>query len=257
MIFSAKTDEGYLFKILTELLQINIKSACFKITQDGIRLRDMDDPNCMKVLFDLKLNADMFLSYKFNSNKPINVGINLKHFHKMLKSMKKKDSIELFIEDETSENFGIRVIPKENNRVSTSFIRIHTLQVLDIDIPEGYTRPVIVPSTDFQKMVKDLRNISEKVNFSSYGEYISFQCLIDNVLSKEVKFGENICHNNKEAEIEEEFDINQLLSIVKLAGLNKNIQIYSKKGFPILLKTQVGSLGHMSVFVKTNALIDE
>ena len=40
--FKAKTREGYSIKILAELLQHNIKTACFKITKEGIFLRMMN-----------------------------------------------------------------------------------------------------------------------------------------------------------------------------------------------------------------------
>ena len=251
MFFTAKTTDGHIFKILSELLQTNMKQTYLEISQDGIKMKVMDN----KVLFDLTLEADNFGTYIFNGKAPVNIGINLKHLYKMLKSMKKKDSIELYIVDENMENLGIKVIPRENNRISNSFIRIHTHQTIDMDIPSGYKRPVIVSSSDFQKMIKDLRSISTHVAFKAYEFGISFSCNIDNVYSKDIAFGE--CKEGETERMDEEFDINQLLGIIKIAGLTKNIQIFSKPDFPILFKTLVGSLGTLSIFVKSENMISE
>ena len=53
-------------------------------------------------------------------------------------------------------DFGNRFNQPLNNRITTSFIKIQNLQTIDIDIPEGYQKPIIVPSSDYQKMCKDM-----------------------------------------------------------------------------------------------------
>ena len=102
------------------------------------------------------------------------MGINLTHFHKMLKSIKKKDSLLLFIDEDDSTNLGIRVIPKENNRVSTSYIKIQNQQNIDITLPTGYNNPIIVPSTEYQKMCKEMVNISNTIKIVSKSSFIKF-----------------------------------------------------------------------------------
>jgi len=251
MFFLAKTTEGYVFKILSELLQANMKHVCFNISKEGIKMGIIDHSE--RTMFDLNLDADNFITYKFEGVIPINIGINLKHFHKMLKSMKKKDSIELYIEEQESTNFNIRVIPVGNNRISTSSIRIHTHQTIDMEIPEGYKRPVIVFSSDFQKMIKDLRAISDIVNFKAYESRVVFKCSVDNVFSKDIVFGDNI--EDEKCKLEENFDINQLLAIIKIGGLTKSIQIFSKPGSAVMLKAMVGTLGTLCVYTKGEQLL--
>ena len=135
-LFYCKTTEGYIIKILSELLQNNIKNGCFIVTENGMSFR-MTDSN-RRILFDLTLDADKFTLFKLKK-KQISIGLNLSHFYKMLKNIKKKDSLALFIE-ENKEELGIRVIPKEKNRVTTSFVKVQNLQSLDIDIPFNYNK---------------------------------------------------------------------------------------------------------------------
>ena len=90
VIFKAKTNCAYTIKILAELLQNNLKTACFEIDKEGIKLSMMDHHK--HILIQLSLESENFTIYKFKLKETKFLGINLNHFHKMLKSIKKKDS---------------------------------------------------------------------------------------------------------------------------------------------------------------------
>ena len=64
-LFKAKTQEGHIIKILTELLQHNIKTGCFLITSTGLYLRMMDTHR--KILLNIELLAENFSICKFKS----------------------------------------------------------------------------------------------------------------------------------------------------------------------------------------------
>ncbi len=84
--------------------------------------------------------------------------------------------------------FYIRIIPKEKNRVTTSSIKIHPIQNIIIPSPEGYTKPILIQTNDFQKMCKDMNVIGNQIKLS-YGEtFLKFVCTMDNIFSKEVIF---------------------------------------------------------------------
>jgi proliferating cell nuclear antigen PCNA len=259
VIFKAKTREGYAFKVLAELLQNNIKTACFEVDQSGIRLRMMDHHRT--ILIDLELESDSFSVYKYKSSEKLYIGINLTHLHKMLKSIKKRDSIQLFIDDSSPTDLGIKVIPKENNRVTTSFIKIQNIQNLDIDLPEGYGKPVIVPSGEFQKMCKGLTHISNLTHITSKGFLIRFSSDAGGVMKRSTEFGETEDSDSdtedKEddsPDYEEDFDTEQLTRITKLAGMGGTIQIYPKNENPLLFRSTVGSLGKISIYLKSKNL---
>ena len=144
IIFKCKSNEAYCLKILAELLTNNIKTGCFEIDETGISLCMMDHHR--RVLIDLKLYSENFSVYKFKSKK-MYLGINLNHFHKMLKSIKKKDSIQLYIDDASPTDLAIRVIPKENNRITTSYVKIQSIQNLIID-GEHFRIDTLNPSSD-------------------------------------------------------------------------------------------------------------
>lgn len=259
VIFKAKTREGYVLKILAELLQSNIKINNFIISNTGINLRTMDSRQT--ILIDLELQADNFVVYQYKPVEKMYIGINPAHFHKMLKTIKKRDSIEFFINDDNITDLGIKVIPKENNRITTSFIKIQNSQNLDIGLPEGYGKPVIVPSGEFQKMTKGLSHISNETHISSKGFLIRFSSESDGVLKRCTEFGEiedsdQESDDNKDSDYEDKFETEQLTRITKLAGLSSTMQIYSKTSNPLLFKSSIGTLGKISIYLKSKSLQD-
>jgi proliferating cell nuclear antigen len=258
LLLKAKSREGYSLKVLVELLQNNLKNACFELDKKGIRLTMMDHHKT--ILIDLELEADNFSLYRFKSDEKMYIGINLNHFHKMLKSIKKRDSVELFIESNNPNELGIKVIPKENNRETTSTIKIQSMQYLDTALPEGYGKPVTVPSGEFQKMCKGLTHISNSVHISSKGFLIKFSSDAGGVMKRYTQFGETEEHDDEksstdsEIEYTDDFDTEQLVRISKLAGLSNTLKIYTKLDNPLLFKSAVGTLGYISIFLKSKAL---
>ena len=259
IILKCKTREGYSLKVLAELLQNNIKTACFEVDEKGIRLRMMDTHRT--ILIDLELDADSFSVYKFRPDEKLYLGVNLTHFHKMLKSIKKRDSIQLFIDDESPTDLGIKVIPKENNRVTTSFIKIQNIQNLDINLPDNYNKPVIVPSGEFQKMCKGLTHISNVTHITAKGFLIRFSSDAGGVMKRFTEFGETEDSDgeeddskNDDPEYAEDFDTEQLTRITKLSGLSTNMQIYPKSDNPLLFRCPIGTLGKISIYLKSKNL---
>ena len=145
-IFKAQTGDGYNIKVLIDLLQCNIKIGNFKISKEGIKLRMIDTQK--KILINLILNSKNFQIYKYKLENEICIGVNLLHLYKMLNSIKKKDSIQLFI-NEDKEHLGIKVMPRDNDRVTTSYINTHLIQNLDIRLPKGYTQNIMISSSEY------------------------------------------------------------------------------------------------------------
>lgn len=261
-VFKCKTGEAYHIKVLAELLTNNLKTGCFEVNDIGLNLKMFDHHR--KTLVDLQLLAENFSLYKFKNSNKISMGLNLNHFHKMLKSIKKKDSLQLFIDSSNLNELSIKTIPKENTRITTSGIKIQTVQNLEIDIPTGYSKPVIVPSTEFQKMCKDLSSIgSTNITVKAKDFHIEFIADADGILKRKVVFGEN---EDVESDDEEENIINyqatfatdQLSRITKLSGLSNTMQIFpASNNLPLLFRSSIGSLGKISIFVKSKELVEQ
>lgn len=270
-IFFAQTDEAYKIKVLIEMLCNTIKLACFEISPRGIFLKTTDNED--KLLIDISLNRENFK--KFVCRKTMYIGVNVIHLHKMIKSIKKKEAITLFISEERPSDLAIRIYQPDTMNKITSYVKIQSVQNVDIKIPCGYNYPLIIPSNNFQKLVKSINNSYDKVEITSIYGWIRFLCDAGEVYSREIEFGEfDITNEMKESGITKEslfetdkqmrkskevpdewyhnsFYTYQLFQLIKMTGLNNNIQFYIEPGFPLMMRINIGSLGTLTVYIKS------
>lgn len=246
-IFKAKTTDAYVIRNLIDLLQNNLKTACVELDSTGISMC-MQDSFC-STLISFKLDAEKFNSYKLD--KMIYAGLNLKHLHKTLKSVKKKDILEFFIESENPKELGSHITTKEYNKTISSFIQIQEIQNFDIDVPTDYVNSIAIQSGDIQKLLKEMTCIGNLIKISSSKTHIQFSCNDGDIVRRCVKFG---------AESEEEFsdiyDISHISKIIKISSLDNVLTIFTKKGLPLLMTSNIGSLGKINIYIKSKRQIE-
>ena len=268
IIYSVSTNEAHRLKVLIEMFCHTIKLGCFELNDDGIFMRTTDNEN--RLLIDLGLKRENFKKYK--CTKTLYIGVNVIHLYKMLKSIKKKDAITMFIDDDRPNDLAIRVEQFDRINKTTSYIKIQNVQNIEVGIPTGYGHPIIIPSNNFQKLVKGLNNIYEQVDITSAHGWIRFLCDAGEVYSREVEFGEieddqdNIKQLDKklresgvvpESWYHHTFNTYQLVQLIKIAGLSPNIQVYVNPELPLLFKLKVGSLGELSIYIKSIEQMNE
>jgi proliferating cell nuclear antigen len=252
-IFRCKTTDAHILKILFKLLHNNIKTACFSITAKGIALC-MTDSN-RRTLVKLEMLAREF--NLFHIEEPIiNIGVNVNHMYKLLKSNKKKDSIVLFIREDTPSDLGIQVIPKDHSRVTNSSIRIQNIQNLEIMVPDGYTNHLLVPSSEFCKVCKNMLSMSNTITISAIEDAVRFVCNLGSVYSREEILGENM-NDFQSPHFSDDFDTEQLQRIIEITGLSNNLTIHSTKGLPLFIETRIGNLGNISLYIKSRRQLEE
>ena len=250
-IFEAKTNDAFYIKILIEILQNNIKNGCFELSEEGIEASITDSRRIHRIFTYFKLYAKQFNVYRYSSA-PMSIGLNINHLYKMLKCIKKKDSIILFIEKNRTSDLGITIIPKENNRLTTSYLKIQNLQNLKLPLPVGYSNiPVNIYSTEFSKTIKELANISNIMTIRGKKFQIKFECENSSIYSKEAILGEMNPDDTSDYIFTDDFTAEHLQRITKISGLSSNLQIYFSDGLPLLLKTNIGIIGEFSVYLKS------
>ena len=251
-LFHAATEDGYTVKILAELLQNTIKMACLHVHADGIGLRMMDSHR--HVLIDIHLPASHWKEYSLEPEE-LYLGINLCHLYRMLKSVKKKDTLILSIDTDTPTQLQIRIAPKEQNRMTTSCIHIRTLQSLEIPLPQGYGHPIAIPSGEYQRSLKDLQSVNSKILVALRDRSILLQATADQIFSKQVLFG--VVEDDSPVRYQEWFDTDNFARILKVAGLSNQLFVYAEPSLPILFESKVGQLGWIRVYIKSRDMCAE
>ena len=285
-IFYAEVSKGYVPKVAFDALATNIHKIPLIISKKGISIRvaDRDTPGQAHILWDVTWERKNF-ARGYICTKSGTIRINAKHLQKMLKNVKKKDSLIFFIKKSDENQLGIIIRPMDGTKTGGSVSRSETIYLsiewVDLVLPtlpesyldEGkmrnvYGDPVIVESTDFQKIKKITSVCKTNILVSIQKDnYISFRAGDEKVMSSHLEYGEllkvldesiseesyddsncseesNNCEpliEDSEEEIQdnstfvypsfykEEFDVSLFSPLIKLPGLCIQLEFYVPK----------------------------
>lgn len=250
ILFKAKTNEGFMFKILGEILHNTLKTIPISINSQGITSKIIDSNK--KILLDIELIAKNFITFTYNHQVDnILFGLNVSHFYKIISSIKKKDSLTFEIDSENMNELKIIITPREKDHVEVSTIFIQNIQSIDIEMPTDYKHPVHVSSSKFQKMCKDMLNIGKEINIYGNENFVVFECETPGIYKKQITFGEEteVYENVISYVLESE----QLVKISKISSLFHKLFVFLEKDMPLLIKTQVGNIGFISIYIKDSS----
>lgn len=250
-LFECQTNtDAFKIKILAELLMNNLKTSHLKITQKGIFLT-MNDA-LSKTLIDLHLDSNKFDKFKLNKpvDEDITIGVTLNHFHKILKSIKKKDSLGIRL-DASGEHLYVKKNPAE------SHIQTYTCQSIDIEVPTGYGKPICVESSKFQNMCKDLGCIGNmNVTVKTYDSKIEFIANADDIITTVIPLGDET--DTSEMKCMATFTTDQITRTLKIGALDKMLYINPPTNeLPLKITTDVGNLGIITIYIKTTEIYDK
>lgn len=253
-LFKAFTNDASSFKTLIELIHINLNESCITLDKTGISMTNSNTES--KVMLNFFLNADGFEEYIFNYKEKEEIGINFKYFYKLLKSIKKKDSLEIFITKENPTKLGIKTISKAQSKKTVSYINtanLRSVMVTDYpDIDKIYKKFIIIPSNSYSDMCRILSAMETTVVISASETQINFKCQTGEFIERIITFGENF-DVEEDVIFEEKFLTETLTRIQKISGLNPELKVYIQKDYPLLFQTSVGTLGTISIYAYANS----
>ena len=107
-----------------------------------------------------------------------------------------------------------------------------------------------MPSSDFQKIVRDLANISEKLEIKSVGDELIFKCCGQYAKAEirrtetqgSMQFLQKLANDGI---IQGEFSLKNLVYFIKCTNLCNQIEIYLENNRPLIVKYNVASLGEI------------
>lgn len=191
-LFYAEASKGYILKVLIDTLCGPLQRGYIIIDKDGLRMRQADSGNT--VLYDIDLPRKNFKG--FRCTRPITISVNLKHMQGLLRNVKKKDSIAMFIDPTKPEKFYITIRPegaaRSKTRFETNSIVYQEEKAYKIlDLPDGgYKYPMVIEAADFQK-IKRMTTIGKIISVViQQNNYLSFKCDAAVVFDSELGFGE-------------------------------------------------------------------
>jgi hypothetical protein len=250
-LFYGEILKGYYFKVIIDVLASSLKRLTFGFTESGIAICQMNEKQNM--LFRCLLQREKFTKYHFTEI--ANRSVNASHIRKQLRTVKKKDQISLFMyKDDPAKNIYISITPENNGKT----MRSETNSVASTEEDEltraqyppksNYYHPYVMDSSGFQKIKKQTSYNKDIIIEMNEDKFLSFYCDVGTIFSSRLSFGDPVHSTPKYTGV---FNHENINSLIKLPGLNRQMQFFSPKEqkLPLLIHVDAENLGFFEVFV--------
>ncbi len=248
-LIEIKTVQSAAFRILIEALKEILTDANFEIDQTGIKIIAMDSSHT--VLVHLKLNAENF--ELFECKKKRILGVNMLNMFKLIKTMGNNDSLTLYLEEDSESVLCIKIENSEKNSVTNFKLNLMDLHEENIQIPPATFDSVItMPSGDFQKICRDMHNLSDDIEIKSSDNQLIFNCK-GHFASQETCIGEAnsglafLKNNDPQEIVQGVYALKHLVLFGKCTNLCNSIELFLKNDYPLIIKYSVASLGEIKL----------
>jgi proliferating cell nuclear antigen len=244
-----KTVQASAFRVLIEALKEILTDCNLDFSPDSLKVIAMDPSH--SVLVHLKLEADKF--EVFHCPEPITLGINTLNFFKLIKALQNNDILTLFLEKDNINQLCIKMDNGEANRTTTYRMNLMDLNQENFQIPSvEFDAVITLPSSDFQKICRDMYNLGDNIEIRSYGEQISFSCTGD-IASQTTTIGQSnigglsVINENTSNIVQGVYALKYLVLFTKCTNLCNTIELFLKNDYPLIIKYNVASLGEIKL----------
>ena len=133
-------------------------------------------------------------------------------------------------------------------------------QTINVEPPK-FESIITMPSSDFNKICKDMINLSDTIEIKSIGSQIIFSCKGDfaeqETIMGETNAGLTYIQNSSNTNIiQGYYNLKHLVLFAKCTNMCNSLTIYLKNSFPIVIEFSVGSLGELKLALAPKIVID-
>lgn len=250
-VLTIKTVQIAPFRTLMTALKDILLETNITFQPDGMRIINMDKSHT--ILAHLHLSAQNFEFYECKKDKII-IGVNMFHLFKLINTIDNDDTLTIYIEnadyvDGIVSHLALKFENGEIKQCKTQKLRLIEPEPEELEYPNVKFSSVInLPSADFQKIIRDLSCISDKLEIKSVGNELIFKCS-GQFASAEIHRAESdesmgfILKQDSSKIIQGEFSLKNLGYFIKCTNLCPQIEIHLENDLPLVVKYNVASLG--------------
>tara|TARA_Y100001970_G_C14158515_1_gene817090 strand:- start:561 stop:1370 length:810 start_codon:yes stop_codon:yes gene_type:complete len=250
-VLEIKTVQIAPFRTLMTALKDILLETNITFQPDGIKIINMDKSHT--ILAHLQLDASKFEFYSCKFPKII-IGVNMFHLFKLINTIDNDDTLTIYIEkahysDGVVDYLGLKFENGDIKQCKNQKLKLIEPDEEELLLPEVTFSSVInLPSSDFQKIIRDLSNISERLEIKSVGNELIFKCqgpfaMCEIRRSESDGIMEFITKNDENKVIQGEFSLKNLGYFIKCTNLCNSIEMYLENDLPLVVKYSVASLG--------------
>merc|ERR1712196_423226 len=243
MGLEAQLQQAVLLKKVVDAMKDLCKDVNFDASEKGLQVQSMDSSHV--ALVSLLLRESAFSDFK--CDRPASLGMNVDSLGKILKMCGPNDSLKLrFATDADVVSFQCE--SGEDDRIADFELKLMQIESEHMEIPEQHYKVVAkLPSAEFQKICRDLKEFGETMQVSASKEGIKFS------VQGDVGSG-NVMLKPREAEKPEEkvtlsvhepvtatFALRYLVTFAKAAPLSGTVELGLGPDAPLLVKFDLES----------------
>ena len=254
-VLTIKTVQIAPFRTLMSALKDILLETNISFQQDGIRIINMDKSHT--ILVHLYLAASNFEFYECKKEKII-IGVNMFHLFKLINSIDNDDTLTIYIEnadyyDGIVSHLALKFENGDIKQCKTQKLKLIEPELDELEVPDVTFSSIInLPSADFQKIIRDLSCISDKLEIKSVGSELIFKCQ-GQFASAEIHRSESdgamgfIVKQDSSKVIQGEFSLKNLGYFIKCTNLCSQIEVYLENDLPLVVKYNVACLGEIKL----------
>ena len=254
-VLTIKTVQIAPFRTLMTALKDILLETNISFQPDGIRIINMDKSHT--ILVHLYLAASNFEFYECKKEKII-IGVNMFHLFKLINSIDNDDTLNIYIEnndyyDGIVSHLALKFENGDIKQCKTQKLKLIEPEQDELEVPDVKFSSIInLPSVDFQKIIRDLSCISDKLEIKSVGNELIFKCQ-GQFASAEIHRAEAdesmkfILKQDSSKVIQGEFSLKNLGYFIKCTNLCPQIEVYLENDLPLVVKYNVASLGEIKL----------
>ena len=254
-VLTIKTVQIAPFRTLMIALKDILLETNISFQPDGIRIVNMDKSHT--ILVHLYLAASNFEFYECKKDKII-IGVNMFHLFKLINSIDNDDTLTIYIEnndyyDGIVSYLALKFENGDIKQCKTQKLKLIEPEQDELEVPDVKFSSIInLPSADFQKIIRDLSCISDKLEIKSVGSELIFKCH-GQFASAEIHRAEAdesmkfILKQDSSKVIQGEFSLKNLGYFIKCTNLCPQIEVYLENDLPLVVKYNVASLGEIKL----------
>merc|ERR1712186_297974 len=238
MALEAHLQQAVLLKKVVDAMKDLCKDVNFDCSEKGLQVQSMDSSHV--ALVSLLLRESAFADFK--CDRPVSLGMNVDSLGKVMKMCGSNDALKLRAEN-NADSVSFQLESGDDDRISDFELKLMQIESEHMEIPEQQYKVVArMPSSDFQKICRDLKEFGETMQVKASKEGITFSVQgvvgVGNVMLKprEAEKPEEKVTLTVHEPVTATFALRYLVNFAKAAPLSGGVELGLGPDAPLLVK---------------------
>ncbi len=237
-----RTIQAAALKSVFEVLKDIINDVNVYFDDKGVHVLTLDTARV--TLVHMTLGAENFEEYECQT--PIAAGLNMANMYKLLKSISSTDAMSLRVMNRDYMEISIENLAKKS---STNF----KLKLLDInedllELPDIKMNVVTtMPAVDFQRLARDMGNLSNEMSIIREGPYLILSCQGDFAdQTTKIEFPDSVTRTGSV------FSLKYINLFTKATNMCASVQLMQdsvNENMPIIFRYTIANLGDLRFYL--------